>query len=349
MNVSDFDYDVPEERIAQRPTAERSDSRLLTLDRDSGHVAHRRFAAITELLRPGDLLVVNDTRVLPARLFGRKPSGGRVELLLLSAREAPDEWDCLIRASHPPAPGARVELGEGLVGEIVARDEETWRVRLEAREGEVAERIEHLGHMPLPPYIKRDAEAAPAAEDRERYQTVFARRSGAVAAPTAGLHFSEELLERVTERGVELARLTLHVGLGTFRPVRVERVEEHRMHSERFDLPPALAEAIERTRARGGRVVATGTTVVRVLEHRARGEGRVDPGDGSCALFITPGFRFRVVDALITNFHLPRSTLLMLVSAFAGREPLLAAYREAVEREYRFFSYGDAMFIGDCP
>jgi S-adenosylmethionine:tRNA ribosyltransferase-isomerase len=348
VKVSDFDYDLPPGRIAQEPAARRDGSRLLVLDRPSGHVDHRRFADLPDLLDPADLVVLNDTRVLPARLTGRKPTGGRVEILLLDRIDAAggsSRWWCWLRASKTPGPGSRVDLGHGLTARLEERDGDRWRVTLEDTDGDPDARIELLGRPPLPPYIRRGPGDPRDSEDRRRYQTVYARRPGAVAAPTAGLHFSNETLERLESRGVRRAYVTLHVGLGTFQPVRVDEVENHPIHAEAYEVTQAAASAIAETRSRGGRIVAVGTTVTRVLEHRAAISG-VTPGSGRCDLFIYPGFAFRVVDVLLTNFHLPRSTLVMLVSAFAGRERILAAYREAIEREYRFYSYGDAMVIG---
>jgi S-adenosylmethionine:tRNA ribosyltransferase-isomerase len=346
VRIDEFDYELPPERIAQRPAPEREGSRLLVLDRTSGAIDHRRFAELPELLRPGDLVVLNDTRVVPARLVARKPSGGRVELLLVERTGDPsgDEWRCLLRSSRKPEPGARLALDGGLSIEVVARDGESWRVRLPGGADGVEAALERVGRMPLPPYIRRD-DAALDELDRERYQTVYAREPGAVAAPTAGLHFSTAILDRLRARGIDLAFVTLHVGTGTFRPVRAERIEDHEMETERYVLPEATASAIARTRQRGGRVVAVGTTVVRVLESCAAGSG-VEPGSGRTSLFVRPGHAFSVVDALVTNFHLPRSTLLVLVCAFAGCEPVLAAYREAVAAGYRFYSYGDAMLVG---
>jgi S-adenosylmethionine:tRNA ribosyltransferase-isomerase len=347
MKVAEFDFELPAELIAQRPAPRRDRSRLLVLDRRTGKIDHRRFDELAALLRPGDLLVLNDTRVLPARLVGRKPSGGRVELLLVEQREsAPHHalWRCLLKASRKPPAGCVLEFDRGLRGAVLDRENGEWLVRLECAEGRVDEQLERAGAAPLPPYIRR-GDRGPDVEDRQRYQTVFARRPGAIAAPTAGLHFTENLLRELRAAGVEQACITLHVGLGTFQPVTVESVEDHRMHEERFELSAAAAEAVTAARQRGGRVVAVGTTVVRTLEACATQRGLVSSRGDRCALFIYPGFRFRVVDAMITNFHLPRSTLLMLVSAFAGRERTLEAYREAVARGYRFYSYGDAMLI----
>jgi S-adenosylmethionine:tRNA ribosyltransferase-isomerase len=348
VKPSDFDFELPPERIAQEPLPRRDASRLLVLDRGRDTLCHERFARLPELLRPGDLVVLNDTRVLPALLPGRKPSGGRVELLLVEPLEAERDgqaWRCLLDAARSPAPGSVLRLDGGLSAEVLERGREDWLVRLRAEEGAVAQRIEEVGRVPLPPYLRRAGPRPQAPDDRERYQTVFARRPGAVAAPTAGLHFTAETLRGLRSRDVETARLTLHVGPGTFLPVRTERIEDHRLRAERFVLPAEVARAVERVRRRGGRVVAVGTTVVRTLEHRAVEGGRVAPGEGRCDLFIVPGYRFRVVDVLLTNFHLPRSTLVMLVSAFAGTARVREAYREALETGYRFYSYGDAMLI----
>lgn len=358
--TSDFDFELPDDRIAQEP-APRGESRLLVLDRPAGSSArHRRIADLPALLRAGDLLVVNDTRVIPARLFGRRVltegpgasadpgaaagAGGRLELLLIEKVNAvANVWEALARPGKKARPGTRVRFDGDLEAEVIAKlADGRHRVRFSAP---VEPHLDRLGHVPLPPYIKR----ADRSEDRERYQTVFADRPGAVAAPTAGLHFTPELLDRLAERGVETARVTLHVGIGTFKPVTAALVHEHVMDEERYEVPEATAAAIRAARRRGGRVVAVGTTTVRTLESAAidddEGEGRVSAGSGRTGLFVYPGFRFRVVDLLLTNFHLPRSTLLMMVAAFAGRERVLAAYREAVERSYRFYSYGDAMLM----
>ncbi|MDX1625654.1 MAG: tRNA preQ1(34) S-adenosylmethionine ribosyltransferase-isomerase QueA [Wenzhouxiangellaceae bacterium] len=338
MKVSDFQFDLPPELIAQHPLPERSASRLLVLDRDSGAVEDRRFPEIVDLLRPGDLLVFNDTRVIPARLEAAKPTGGRVEILV---ERVLDDENALAQlgANRKPKAGSTLAVrGCETPVEVVGRENEFWRLRKPGSPGWL-ELLEREGHMPLPPYIARNDEP----EDRERYQTVYASAPGAVAAPTAGLHFDEALLERIDALGVERAFCTLHVGAGTFQPVRVDDVEAHRMHPEWLKVDEGLVERIERTRERGGRVVAVGTTAVRALE--TAGEGGLGPFTGDSRLFIYPGYEFRVVDAMITNFHLPGSTLLMLVSAFADRDRILNAYRHAVEQRYRFFSYGDAMFL----
>jgi S-adenosylmethionine:tRNA ribosyltransferase-isomerase len=326
----DFDYDLPASSIAQE-AAPRGESRLLVLDR-TGPERHARVRHLPRLLRPGDLLVLNDTRVIPARLFGRSTGGGRMEVLLVE-RTGECEWDALVKPGKRARPGARIDFDEGLTAEVTGKGEDRYRLRFSEP---VEPHLERLGHIPLPPYIHRPDTP----EDRERYQTVYARTPGAIAAPTAGLHFTEDLLEEIEEAGVGIARVTLHVGIGTFRPVSVERIEEHRMDRERYEIGEEAAEAIRKA----DRVVAVGTTVVRTLESAAVETGEVRAGNGSTELFITPGFKFQVVDALLTNFHLPRSTLLMLVSAFAGRERVLAAYEEAVREGYRFYSYGDAMF-----
>jgi len=340
MLRSDFHYELPDELIARQPAARRSDSRLLHLDGRTGALADRRFADLPGLLRPGDLLVFNDTRVIPARLFGHKDTGGRVEILL--ERVLGDGRALVqLRSSKPPAPGSQVRFQDGSRATVVGRDDAFWALDFGTEPGRV---FEHLGEMPLPPYLRRPAEDF----DRERYQTVYARVPGAVAAPTAGLHFDAALLDACERAGVARAHVTLHVGAGTFQPVRVADVGEHRMHAERTEVPAATCEAVGACRARGGRVVAVGTTAVRALESAAE-RGRLAPSAGDTRLFITPGFRFRVVDALVTNFHLPESTLLMLVCAFAGRAHVLAAYRHAVAARYRFFSYGDAMFVEPDP
>lgn len=338
MRVADFDFELPVERIAQRPAA-RGESRLFVPDAPEGS-RHRAIADLPALLRPGDLLVVNDTRVLPARLFARGEPGGAEIELLLAERLADDLWSCLVRPGRRARVGTRLRLDERLAAEVVALGAGGAR---QVRFSEPVERhLERLGHVPLPPYIDRPDEPA----DRERYQTVWAREPGAIAAPTAGLHFTRELLDALDGRGVERAAVTLHVGLGTFKPVVAELVHEHRMEAERFEVPSATADAVRRAKAEGRRVVAVGTTVVRTLESAALPSGGLAGGAGTTDLFVTPGFEFRVVDLLLTNFHLPRSTLLMLVAAFAGgRERILALYREAIEREYRFYSYGDAMLL----
>ena len=339
MRRTDFHYELPPDLIAQAPLAERSASRLLTLDGATGALEDRQFRELPELVRPGDLVVFNDTRVIPARLFAAKESGGKVELLL----ERPQEGAKALvhaRASKPLRP-AMLLLSRGGAIRILEKHGDLWAVELP--EPALAF-FERYGQMPLPPYIRR----APDAADATRYQSVFARRDGAVAAPTASLHFDAPLLERIDARGARRAFVTLHVGAGTFQPVRTDSLSAHVMHAEFVEVSAAACEAIAATRARGGRVIAVGTTVVRALESAAGG-GTLAPYVGDSSLFIVPGYRFRVVDVIVTNFHLPESTLLMLVSAFAGREHVLSAYRHAVAARYRFFSYGDAMFITPAP
>lgn len=370
MRLSDFQFDLPAELIAQAPLAERDASRMLIVNGSNQAWMDSRFRTLPDLLRGGELVVVNNARVIPARLFGRragvraeKPGANRhasreflsSEIEVLLTREVgPQEWEALVRPGRKIRVGERVEFGGGeLVAEVLERGEYGLRrVRLTA-EGDVTKAIERLGHVPLPPYISRQDEAA----DRERYQTIFADHPGAVAAPTAGLHFSPAILERLRQRGIELAAVTLDVGLGTFQPIHEEEIERHRMHSERYEIPEATAAAICRARHEGRRVLAVGTTVVRTLEDAAQksatrhGEKSdpakflVEPGSAEASLFIQPGYTFRVVDELLTNFHLPQSTLLILVSAFAGRDLILGAYRHAVEAQYRFYSYGDCMWI----
>jgi S-adenosylmethionine:tRNA ribosyltransferase-isomerase len=334
LTVDDFDYELPAELIAQHPAPARTASRLLRVASDS--VSDHAFADLPQFLSAGDVLVLNDTRVVKARLHGVKDSGGKVEVLIeraLDAREALAQ----VRASHAPQPGGRLRLAGAVDATVIGREGDLFRLRFDR---EVLDVLERHGQVPLPPYITH----APATEDEARYQTVYARAPGAVAAPTAGLHFDEPLIERLRARGVELAFLTLHVGAGTFQPVRTRDIAAHRMHAERYELPAATVAAVQRARGGGRHVVAVGTTSLRALESSAR-SGELIAGSGETDLFITPGFRFRVVDRLVTNFHLPKSTLLMLVSAFAGIGPVRAAYRHAIAERYRFFSYGDAMLV----
>ena len=347
MNVSDFDYELPPERIAQQPAGERDASRLLVLERGSGATTHRIFREIVDELQAGDLLVLNDTRVLPARLFARKPTGGRVEVLLvepLPAEGGRAVWRALVSASKSLGAGARLRVTPSLDVEMLEREGSAWQVELHA-DGDPARLAWAAGTVPLPPYIERSEDDPRSALDRERYQTVYARAPGAVAAPTAGLHFTVELLDALRARGVGVTTVTLHIGPGTFLPVRTADVEAHTLHEEAFELPGGSVEAIHAARERGGRVVAVGTSVARTLEASASPGGALAPGKGRTSLYIYPGYRFRVVDALVTNFHLPRSTLLMLVCALAGTKETLAAYRDAVRRGYRFYSYGDAMLV----
>lgn len=342
MRLTDFDFHLPPELIAQEPAERRDASRLMIVDRQTGALEETVFSRIADCFRDGDLLVVNDTRVIPARLKGHKDSGGRAEVFLVRRLPGDGEcWHCLVKTSKPPRPGSTIQLPEGLVAEILERTDDLWTVSFSPVDG-FAGRLERGGEMPLPPYIRRPAGIG----DRERYQTVFSREAGAVAAPTAGLHFTPALLDEVRRRGVEIQPVTLHVGLGTFLPIRVENLDEHRMHREWYRIPPETAAAVNaRKQGREGRVIALGTTTARTLEHAAAADGTVPPGEGEADIFIRPGYRFRTLDALITNFHLPQSTLLMLVAAFAGRELILRAYDEAVQRRFRFFSYGDAMMI----
>lgn len=342
MFVKDFDYDLPPELIANYPTPERDASRLMLLNRKSQNVAEDHFKNITAYLEPGDLLVMNDTRVMPARIFGSKDSGGKVEIFLIRRdTDRSERWTCLLRASKKFREGQVILLAKEMTATVRCRcDSESWLIEFSGPEP-FDVWLEREGHMPLPPYLQRDDEVC----DRERYQTVFSKSPGAVAAPTAGLHFTRELLTELEEKGIQTAYLTLHTGLGTFQPVRVERVEDHRIHTERYSIPVATADAVRFTKARGNRIVAVGTTTTRTLEYAADSDGNVVAGDGEVDIFIYPGYTFRVVDALITNFHLPESTLLMLVSAFAGCEYTLDAYREAIRRRFRFYSYGDAMLI----
>ena len=338
LKKSDFRFDLPVELIAQQPLAERSASRLLVLDAAVRTHADCRLRELPQLLAPGDLLVFNDTRVLPARLHGRKASGGAVEILLERVTGA-HEAIAQMRASKAPKAGARIGLDDGSQVEVLGREGEFFRLRFDAGEP-LEKRLLRLGRMPLPPYIDRAADAVDAA----RYQTVFAREPGAVAAPTAGLHFDAALFDALAARGVGFGHITLHVGAGTFQPMRAERLEDHVMHREWLNVGAELVEKIRRTRENGGRVVAVGTTVVRALESASR-DGVLEPFAGETQIFIFPGYRFSAIDGLLTNFHLSESTLLMLVCAFAGREFVLDAYRHAVERRYRFFSYGDAMLV----
>ncbi|MFA9418981.1 MAG: tRNA preQ1(34) S-adenosylmethionine ribosyltransferase-isomerase QueA [Gammaproteobacteria bacterium] len=343
MKLSDFDYQLPDSLIAQRPLSRRAASRLLVVDPDSHSFSDRNFDDIGGFLSPGDLLVLNDTKVVPARLYGQKSSGGKIEVLV---ERILDERHLLahIRSSKSPRPGGQLILEDRIRCTMLKREDDLFVLYQDSAQTWL-ELLEQYGHIPLPPYIDRDDEA----EDRQRYQTVYARHPGAVAAPTAGLHFEQPILDELAARGVNIACVTLHVGAGTFQPVRVDNITEHVMHAERVRVSRQLCDAVERTHDSGNKVVTVGTTVVRSLE-AAAASGKLKPFDGDCRLFITPGFKFNVVDAMITNFHLPKSTLLMLVSAFAGRQLIMDAYLHAVEQEYRFFSYGDAMYIsGRAP
>ncbi len=340
LKRSDFYFELPKELIAQDPLEDRSASRLLVLDRETGAVSHHVFREVEDFLNPGDCLVLNDTKVIPARLLGEKEgTGGHVEVLLLKRRQG-DVWETLVKPGKKCRPGARLSFGGGLLkAEVLETVEEGNRLVRFAYDGIFEEILDRLGEMPLPPYITHRL------QDKSRYQTVYAKYDGSAAAPTAGLHFTEELLNRIRAKGVKVVFVTLHVGLGTFRPVKEENVTDHHMHSEAFQVSPEAAEQINRTKAEGGRVVCVGTTACRTVESAADGEGKVQPCSGNTEIFIYPGYRFKVLDALITNFHLPESTLVMLVSALAGREHVLNAYEEAVRERYRFFSFGDAMLI----
>jgi S-adenosylmethionine:tRNA ribosyltransferase-isomerase len=350
--TDEYNYELPVELIAQAPLSSRDASRLMALDRKSQVISHYHFADITQLLRPSDLLVVNDTRVVPARLKGKKETGGSVEILLLSYPEqdsdAPDggtfRCACLVKASKPSRPGAKLEFHRDLHAVVLGGANGVYDLGFQFR-GDFDTLIETIGQVPLPPYISRDDSGLAPCDDRVRYQTVYAKSRGAVAAPTAGLHFSNELLQAIEKIGVEIVPITLHVGYGTFLPIRVMDIREHRIHPEAYALSRTAETAINQAKDEGRRVIAVGTTTVRVLEYASTESGHVKAGSGLCDLFIYPSFRFRIIDALITNFHLPRSTLVMLVSAFAGRDFILHAYQQAISRRYRFYSYGDAMFI----
>ncbi len=340
LKKSDFYFDLPRELIAQDPLEDRASSRLLVLDKSSGEVSHHKFREITDYLCPGDCLVLNNTKVIPARLLGeREGTGAHVEVLLLKRREG-DVWETLVKPGKKCRPGSRLSFGSGLLcAEVLETVQEGNRLIRFEYEGIFEEVLDRLGEMPLPPYITHKL------ADRNRYQTVYAKYEGSAAAPTAGLHFTEELLAQIEKKGVRIAYVTLHVGLGTFRPVKEENVLDHHMHSEYYQVTEEAAELINGCREQGGRIVCVGTTSCRTIESAADESGKVCPGCGNTEIFIYPGYRFKVLDALVTNFHLPESTLLMLVSALAGRENVLAAYREAVRERYRFFSFGDAMFI----
>ena len=340
LKTSDFYYDLPEELIAQDPLEDRSSSRLLVLDKETGNTEHHIFRDIVGYLNPGDCLVINDTKVIPARLIGAKEeTGAKIEVLLLK-RGADDVWETLVKPGRKAKPGTRISFGDGLlVGEVVDIVDEGNRLIRFEYEGIFEEILDQLGQMPLPPYITHQL------KDKDRYNTVYAKNSGSAAAPTAGLHFTPELLEEIREKGVDIARVTLHVGLGTFRPVKVEDVENHHMHSEFYMVSEEAAQKINRTKENGGRVICVGTTSCRTIESAADENGHLKACSGWTEIFIYPGYRFKILDALITNFHLPESTLVMLVSALAGKEHVLSAYEEAVKERYRFFSFGDAMFI----
>ncbi len=340
ISTKDFYYDLPQERIAQTPLLDRTASKLLVLERETGEISHRHFRDILEYCNPGDCLVMNNTRVIPARLYGSKEgTGGKIEFLLLK-RISLDDWEVILKPGRKAKVGSRFTFGGGLlIAEVLQIIEDGKRIVRFYYEGVWEELLDRLGEMPLPPYIKEKL------GDRERYQTVYSKIDGSAAAPTAGLHFTQELLDKIRESGVKIVEVTLHVGLGTFRPVSVENAEEHIMHTEHYEISGEAAELINETRKNGGRVIAVGTTSVRTLETVAAPDGTICPKVGDTSIFIYPGYKFKVVDALITNFHLPESTLLMLVSALAGKEKIMNAYHEAIQQEYRFFSFGDAMLI----
>jgi len=342
MRTEDFNFDLPEELIAQHPLEQRDHSRLLVLDKTSGNITHKRFDDILDYLVPGDVLVINNTRVIPARLFGVKEGGtAHIEVLLLKQVEnRPDCWEVLVRPGKRVKVGAKVVFGEGKMTGTVVDDTDTGRIMQFEYDGIFNEILDELGTMPLPPYIKAKL------DDQERYQTVYAKERGSAAAPTAGLHFTNELLEQVKAKGIEVVEVLLHVGLGTFRPVQVDDILSHKMHSEYYRITQEAADTINKALDEGRRVIAVGTTSTRTLESAVK-DGRVVAGDGDTSIFIYPGYQFQVLSGLITNFHLPKSTLVMLVSALAGREHVLHAYEEAVKERYRFFSFGDAMFIAD--
>ena len=338
MKLTDFMYDLPEQRIAQTPVEPRDHSRLMVLHRGTGAIEHRHFYDVIEYLNPGDVLVINETKVIPARLYGARPTGGAVEVLLLK-QLGPKRYETLVKPGKKLRPGAEVSFGDGrLKGHIVESTDVGGRIVEFECEGSFEAALDALGEMPLPPYIHEKL------ADRDRYQTVYAKQDGSAAAPTAGLHFTPELLNRIREKGVEIVPVLLHVGLGTFRPVKTENIEEHQMHSEYFEVTEEAATRVNAARARGNRVIAVGTTSVRTLESAAQ-DGKLVASRGDTSIFIKPGYRFQLVDALITNFHLPGSTLIMLVSALYDRERILEAYKTAVDMEYRFFSFGDAMLI----
>lgn len=342
MNLHDFYYDLPEELIAQDPLADRSSSRLMVLDKKTGRTEHRIFKDIIEYLNPGDCLVINDTKVIPARLIGEKEgTGAAIEVLLLKRKEdMVNTWEVLVKPGKKAKPGTRISFGNGkLVGEVIDIVEEGDRLIQFSFDGIFEEILDELGQMPLPPYITHKL------EDKNRYQTVYAKHEGSAAAPTAGLHFTNELLAEIEAKGVKIARVTLHVGLGTFRPVKVENILDHHMHSEYYEISEESADTINSVKQSGGRIIAVGTTSTRTLESVADTHGCIKPCRGWTDIFIYPGYEFKAIDCLITNFHLPESTLIMLVSALAGKDNVMAAYREAVENRYRFFSFGDAMFI----
>lgn len=350
-SLSDYDYDLPEENIAQVPEKKRDQSKLLFLDRKTGAMSHHRFYDLQDFLIPGDVLVINNTEVIPGRLPGRKDTGGKVEVLILDYADGVKKkvksgeffCSCLIKASKGPKKGSRLHFDYGLTAEILDVDEGVYSVKFTC-DGDFETLLSRVGKVPLPPYIKRNLNSA-GHEDKETYQTIYASEKGAIAAPTAGLHFTPGLMDGLKEKGITIATITLHVSYGTFIPVRVDDIRDHQIHTEYYVISRGTADIVNQARSKGGRVVAVGTTSVRTLEYASDDEGFLSPGSGNCDLFIYPGYAFKIVDAVITNFHLPKSTLLMLVSAFAGRDRILNAYGEAINKGYRFYSYGDAMVM----
>lgn len=347
FSLTDYKYDLPEELIAQEPVSQRDQSRLLCLNRSTGELSHNKFCDLSDYLSPSDVLVINNTEVIPGRLMGKKDTGGKAELLILDYASGPEpdrEMKCLIKSSKRPKPGTSLFFDQGLKAEVTGFQNGIHTVKFSCS-GDFDSLLYQIGKMPLPPYIKRDTD--PPCDDKTAYQTVYASEKGAIAAPTAGLHFSEDILGKIRAKGVRIVEITLHVGYGTFLPVRVSDIRDHQMHSEWYSVPERSAKTINHAKADSHRVIAVGTTCVRTLEYASDESGHLNPGPGNCNLFIYPGYRFKMADAMITNFHLPESTLLMLVSAFAGREKILKAYETAVREKYRFFSYGDAMFMFD--
>jgi S-adenosylmethionine:tRNA ribosyltransferase-isomerase len=355
-SLKDYNYKLPAKLIAQKPVEKRDQSNLMVLERDTGDISHYAFRDLSRLLSPTDVLVVNDTAVVPGRLFGRKDTGGKVEVLISdfsAAGEAGSEAEtngdgftcnCLLKAAKRPRPGSLLYFKAGIKAKVIESCNGTHTVKF-YYDGDLASLLDRIGEVPLPPYIQRNSSLKPPCDDRSAYQTVYASAKGAIAAPTAGLHFTKQLLKKLTDSGIEIVRITLHVGYGTFFPVRVSDIREHKMHAERFIISKAAAETINSAKTDGKRIVAVGTTCVRALEYAADKNGMLIAGEGSCDLYLLPGYRFKVVEAMITNFHLPESTLLMLVSAFAGKDNIFRAYQEAIKKSYRFYSYGDAMLI----
>jgi len=352
FSIDDYAYELPEERIAQQPAAQRDQSRLLVMDRCSGTLLHRSFIDLDSLLAPSDVLVINNTEVIPGRLYGHKDTGGRAEVLILdyagrrSLKNNADEFECecLVKSTKPARVGATLHFDQGLAADVLSVKNNIYMLKFRSP-GNFEKILYGIGSVPLPPYIRREEHPESTRDDRRTYQTVYASRRGAIAAPTAGFHFTVPFLEKIKSRGVKVIEITLHIGYGTFLPVRVDDIRKHRMHAEWYSVSNAAAEAINQARSAGSRIIAVGTTCVRTLEFLAGKDGKLAGAEGNCDLFIYPGYEFKIVDAMLTNFHLPKSTLLMLISAFAGRDNILNAYREAVDRKYRFYSYGDAMFI----